>query len=215
MMTTVDPIAVKTESEAAVRAAGGKICDWLPHLERASLRPHNEIVGRALVMNALLNIHFKAPIPIVAKWIEKHRLSSHLSNGERELLRRTNDDLSEQQVTDLFWYIEALWALMWVGGLIDDLPFQTPVEDRMASMCPSLERDEGPEKFAARMRVRSPDEVFRMLDLYYRVHWWARDGQLNGYSTEPASLDVVMERRKALEWALDPKCDWDDVPLNT
>ncbi|MBY0271318.1 MAG: DUF4272 domain-containing protein [Burkholderiales bacterium] len=215
MKITVDPITVKAESETAIRSAGGKICDWLPCLDRAELRPADEIIGRALVMNALLNIYFKAPIPVVAEWILKHGLTGHLSNTERDLLRCKNDALSEQQLIDLFWYIEALWALMWVGSLIDDLPFQSPVEDRMASMCPNLEKNEGPQKFTERMRLRKPNKIFQMLDLYFRVHWWARDGQINGYTTKPADLDIVMERRKALEWVLNPNCNWDDVPLNT
>lgn len=215
MKTTVDPVSIKTESEAVVIAAGGKICDWLPYLDRAEVRPSTEIIGRALVMNALINIYFKAPISVVANWIERHGLSEHLSAVERTILSRPDEALPEQQLIDLFWYIEALWALMWVGSLIDDLPFQTHVEDRMASMCPNLAKDEGPEKFSAHMRMRGPDEIFRILDLYFRVHWWARDGQINGYSTDPANLDIVMERRKALEWVLNPRCDWDDVPLDT
>jgi hypothetical protein len=28
-------------------------------------------------------------------------------------------------------------------------------------------------------------------------------------------LDIIMERRKALEWVMDPACDWDNVELGT
>jgi hypothetical protein len=54
-----------------------------------------------------------------------------------------------------------------------------------------------------------------MLDLYFRLHWWTRDGQLNGYETGDVRLDIIMERRKALEWVLDDSCDWDNVELST
>jgi hypothetical protein len=55
-----------------------------------------------------------------------------------------------------------------------------------------------------------------MLDLYYRAHWYARDGLLNGYATEPFNLDVIMERRRALEWISDRNlADWEDAPEDT
>jgi hypothetical protein len=38
---------------------------------------------------------------------------------------------------------------------------------------------------------------------------------LNGYDTGDVKLDIIMERRKALEWVMDPDCDWDDVPHST
>lgn len=55
-----------------------------------------------------------------------------------------------------------------------------------------------------------------MLDLYFRAHWYARDGQLNGYPTAPFDLDIIMERRKTLEWLVDRSIeDWDDTPQDT
>jgi len=51
-----------------------------------------------------------------------------------------------------------------------------------------------------------------MLDLYYRAHWYAREGSLKGFSTGVFNLDIIVERRKALEWISDSKIeDWDDV----
>jgi hypothetical protein len=54
-----------------------------------------------------------------------------------------------------------------------------------------------------------------MRDLSYRFHWWTRDAQLKGQGTGYERLDIVMERRKALEWILDCEMDWDDIPLCT
>jgi hypothetical protein len=54
-----------------------------------------------------------------------------------------------------------------------------------------------------------------MLDLYYRLHWWTRNSQLTGKDTSVVRLDIIMERRKALEWIMDPTCDWDNVEMST
>ncbi|MEZ4442665.1 MAG: DUF4272 domain-containing protein [Polyangiaceae bacterium] len=138
-----------------------------------------------------------------------------LSPSEKALLAKTNDELTERDEITIYWFIEALWSFMWAGSLISAMPFDESVGDGMAALCPNLERGEGPEKFSQHMRLRPSDELFAELDLYFRLHWWTRDANLNGYDTGSVKLSVIMERRKALEWILDPTCDWDHVPDNT
>jgi hypothetical protein len=209
------PQQLKKQSEATIRAAGGKICDWLPIIERGGLRSREDIVARALILNALLNIYFGAPIKVIADWIKQHGLQGHLSKSERALLKMSAAKLTQKKKMEIYWFIEALWALMWVGKLIPKLPFDKGVGDNMASLCPNLEKGEGPEKFTKKMKLRSEADVMAALDLHYRLHWWTRDGNLNGYDTGNVSLDIIMERRKALEWVMDADCDWDDVPDST
>jgi hypothetical protein len=211
----IDPQQVKTDSERIILDAGGRICDWLPFLDDRTPRTRDAIVGRALVLNAMLQVAFKAPTNIIKDWLENNGVSVHLSQNERNLLEKDTDELTQQEITDLYWYIEALWALLWVGNLIEDLAFDQPIQNYMASLCPALQHNEDGSKFANMMKIRSHDELFRMLDLYYRLHWWTRDAKLNGYDTGDVSLDIIMERRKALEWVLDDSCDWDNVELST
>ena len=56
-----------------------------------------------------------------------------------------------------------------------------------------------------------------VMDFGRRGHeaWWTRDAGLKGEATGDVSEDVVMEQRKALEWIMDRKSDWDDVELST
>jgi hypothetical protein len=104
---------------------------------------------------------------------------------------------------------------MWLGGRVSDLPLDEAVQDTLASMLPSVENREDALPFYKSFKRRSYGEIFRMLDLYYRAHWYAFDGHLNGYDTNPISLDLVTERRKALEWAIDSSSDWDHIDLST
>jgi hypothetical protein len=213
-VAAIDPEAVKRDSEAIIRRAGGEICDWLPCIERADKpRELEAVVRRALILNAMLQIFFNAPIAVIKDWIIENGLANDLSESEREILDKEDDDLTDQEQINLYWYIEALWALVWAGHLIDDLPFNEGVGSVLASLCPALQQNEDGSKLSKKMRLRSYEELFRMLDLHFRLHWWAL--QRTGNASGVVSLDIIMERRKALEWVMDPTCDWDNVVMNT
>jgi hypothetical protein len=215
-VATIEPDAVKRESEAIIQRAGGQICDWLPVLDR-DIQPRDldAIVRRALILNAMLQIYFKAPVAVIKDWITLNGLADDLSQSEREILEKEDDDLTDQQRINLYWYIETLWTLVWAGQLIPALPFDESVGNSLASLCPSLQRNEDGSKLSKKMRLRPRDELFRMLDLYYRLHWWTRNAGLTGQDTGVVRLDIIMERRKALEWIMDPGCDWDNVQEDT
>ena len=84
------------------------------------------------------------------------------------------------------------------------------VEDYQAELCPNLERGEDDSKFRQTMKIRTKEEIFKKLDLYFRTHWYTFNGVLNKYSTGNMNNSVIMERRKALEWIIDNNLDWDE-----
>jgi hypothetical protein len=215
VLENIDMSQVKKQSEQVVLQAGGRICEWLPYLSRQQSRSQDELISRALIINALINIAFQAPIPIIKSWIESNHLTANLTLAEQSLLQKQNEDLSDREISNLGWSIEALWALMWAGNLIPDLAIDTPVSDRMVELVPNLEKNEDGAKFLEKMRLRPYEELYQMLDLYFRVHWYTEDGRINGYSTGNISSDIVMERRKALEWLMDTSSEWDDIRMNT
>jgi hypothetical protein len=110
---TIDPLEVKSRSEAIVTEAGGQICDWLPVTEISEARELGAVVDRALILNAMLQIHFGAPTQIIAQWIEGQSLQGALTPKEKTLLAKPTKSLTEQERTDLFWNIESLWAILW------------------------------------------------------------------------------------------------------
>jgi hypothetical protein len=208
---------IKKESETIILEKGGKICDWLPHIETNNkiIRSNEELINRALILNALVNIYFQAPIHIIKGWIGQYNLTDSLSKSEKELLDKENDELTEQEKINIFWFNEALWAIMWAGNLIKDLPIDKCVEDCMVKLCPNLEKGEDDSKFRKKIKIRTKDELYKKLDLYFRTHWYTEDGRLNNYSTGNISGDIIMERRKALEWINDNTLDWDNISMNT
>jgi hypothetical protein len=104
---------------------------------------------------------------------------------------------------------------MWVCGRVSKLEVDQPVGNELASMLPSLRASEPASAFFNGLQRRSDNELLAMRDLIYRAHWYARDGSLKGEATAPIVLDVIMERRKAIEWATDDRQSWDETEGGT
>ncbi len=211
----IDTDEIKAASETAVKQNGGQVCDWLPYIEPTTLRDPDSVIARALILNAMINIYFGAPTAIIKAWIQEHDLADELSGVERDILSRNESELTEQEKINLYWYIEALWAFLWATNMVEAMDFTVSVPDTMASMCPSLQGVERPEKFTESMDLRDYEDLYKSRDLYFRVMWWARQSTMTGQQDAKFNLSRTMERRRALEWIMDATLDWDDVPLNT
>lgn len=170
-------------------------------------RTLEEVIGRALVMNALINVHFRAPVEVVRRWIEANGAAEHLSPRERALLAKPNAEVTSDERAGLRGYVEALWALLWAGGVADGLAPGQPVPGHMATLVPNLKTNEDASKLRDRMHLRSAAEIADMRARYKSVHASIRDGA----SLPLVSPEVVKERRKALEWLANPLVGWDEL----
>ena len=120
-MAAIDTEAVKRDNEAIIRGHGGQICEWLPCPDpRAPRRDVRAVARRALVLNAMLQIAFQTPIPIIKRWISENGLDDDLVESERAILDKSNAGLAGQERANLFWHVEALWALAWAGASSTD-----------------------------------------------------------------------------------------------
>ncbi len=211
-----DPATAKGESEAAILALGGRINASLPQIDLAEMHPRDsrEVADRTLVLCVLVQMSFGAPLKVARRWLEDHCLTNVLSSEEREIVLAQTDP-SETLRNRLRWNIEALWAAVWAGGLVDDCGPMTPIGDQLAGLLPDLRRMEPPRRFLDAFQLRSPDALLGKLDLLYRAHWAARDCRLSGSTDCPFNEGVAHERRKLLEWALNATVDWDDVEMST
>jgi hypothetical protein len=203
----VDHVAIKKRNEDHIRGQGGMICDWLPHIEETTIRPKDEIVSRSLILLAMLQISFGAPIPFIRDWIARQGIDARLSEQERAILRKSNDELTEQEKINLFWYLECLWAFMWAGSMADDLQLKEHAPDHMSSLSPDLQKNEDGSKFTTKMAVRNYEELYVMRDLYFRAHWHTEECRLKNLDAKGFDGEIIMERRRALEWIMDPDED--------
>lgn len=205
---------VAAESEATVLSHGGDVLTSLPYLDRTGLRTESDLIGRSLALNAIIDLNFNVSPDVVGSWVNRHGVAANLTEHETSLLDRRPENITDQDKTNLAWSLDALWALMWAGNLIEHLDFSLPIPNKMYGMCPHVRDGDGPRKFADTMTLRSFDEIYRSLDLYYRLHWYAFQNRLRD---ELGTFDLsrFIERRRALEWLLSPSLTWDTVSMNT
>lgn len=213
-MTEEQKHQIKLENDKIIKDKGYRGNDWLPILETSSFRTLDEIKGRMSVMNALINIAFEAPVYIIKEWLENQNLLVFLSDAEKEILEKDNDELTDIEINSLNWYLESLWALMWATGMIERLEAEDYVGDHMVSLLPNLQHGETNIKLERLPEVRTEIELYTMLDYYYRLHWYCVDERLNGRQAK-LNEGLIYERRKFLEWAFNRENDWDNVEMGT
>ncbi|MGI9652915.1 DUF4272 domain-containing protein [Chryseobacterium sp. RLHN22] len=213
-MTEEQKIKVREANNQILESKNYRFNSWLPILEDPNIRNLQEIKGRMYVMNAMINISFEAPLSYIRKWIEKHNLTSHLSNWENEILIKDNDELTDYELNSLRWYLESLWALMWAVKMIPDLDETQWCGENMAMMLPNLEQEESNEKIEKISELKTDDEIYNMLDLYYRFHWYCVDERIKGVEAK-INEGLIYERRKALEWLMNKDSDWDNIEMGT
>jgi len=211
----INPKKIKSENTKLLNEMGISVIDWLPHLDKTKFRNSKEVAERCVVLAALLQIHFGAPNDFIEDYLSSNGLMNSLTANEKERLSRNFDDWSDQEKIDINWSIEAIWALVWIGGKHSNLTFNTFVEDSLASMLPQFQEKEPVDSFIKNFSLLSKKLIFKELDKFYRAHWFARNSSLEGTQNEQVNLSIVMERRKALEWVCDASLDWDDIPLDT
>lgn len=213
-MTEEQKIKVREVNNQILESKNYRFNSWLPILEDPNMRNLDEIKGRMSVMNAMINISFEAPVSYIRKWIEKHNLTSHLSSRENEILIKDNDELTDYELNSLRWYLESLWALMWAVKMIHNLDETQWCGENMAMMLPNLEQEESNEKIEKISELKTDDEIYNMLDLYYRFHWYCVDERIKGVKAK-INEGLIYERRKALEWLMNKDSDWDNIEMGT
>ena len=213
-LTEEQRIAIKEANIARIAKKNYRYIDWLPILESPNMRSQEELIGRMSVMNALINISFEAPVHVVQQWIEDQNLTAHLSTWEKEILTKTQEDLDQYEINTLRWYLEGLWALMWASKMIPHLDETEWNDESMAMMLPNLEEGEDNSRLQQVTTMHTAENIYTMLDFYYRLHWYCVDERIKGQEAV-INEGIVYERRRALEWLINNETDWDEIEMGT
>jgi hypothetical protein len=211
----IKPEIIKNRNTKKLRSSGIEVIEHLPYLDNPDFREPKKIARRTLVLTALFQLHLQAPREVIKKWLDENGLLTNLNVEELEYLETEYSELPEQTQTDIYWFVEAIWTFAWVGGLHNNLTLNTGVEDSLATLIPNIAKNEPAEKFISNFRLRKKIEIFEMLDKIYRAHWFARNNELKGEKSEKVDLDIIMERRKALEYTCYKEFEWDEISLDT
>lgn len=217
MITSIDKISpqeIKKKSEDIILKAGGEILDWLPVIKVTETKSQKEVMDRALVLNAMYQLYLKAPKNHIMNWMIENNLLDKLTPNESRILCSIEQNLAEDEKIELYWSLEALWAIAWATNLTASLSFSEPIGSELAGLSPNLQRNDDGHKYYSKMKLRPVKELHAMLDLYYRLHWWINHAIQEGRSIGNISPAAIIERRRALEWICNSNIEWDEVDLS-
>ena len=206
------PEVAKAVSLKFLRDHDIPVNEHLPQLEPVSeLRPQNAeaVARRCVLLSYVIGIAYGADVAKLNQHLQAVGLIGYASSKERSLLGRT--DHTEQEKINAGWLAECIQGLAWCLGLVELDPFRRS-DDGLASHFPRPFVDAS--KFIAKAKLRPFDEIYQQADLHYRLHWAARNSRLTGIACA-VSEDLIMERRKALDWVIGVEADWDEVPGDT
>lgn len=149
----------------------------------------------------------------IERAIEDFGLRKYMFTAEKKIL----DACDEDTAINVSWTIECSYMLAWVLGVIPTEEMEEPsVTLDSHDLFKFIRPFEKFEDFKDSCNLRTPSEIMDMLDLYYNYHWACVDNRINP-ETKCGELneEVVMERRKALEWLICKDKDWDSISLDT
>lgn len=211
----IKPEKVKIKNTKELREHGIEVIEHLPYLDQPKFRSAERIAKRMMVSLALFQLYLKAPRGIIENWLKANGLFDSMTEEEKQFLKSDYKYLPEQDQVDIYWFIEALWAFAWIGGLHNKLTLNTGVEDSLSSMLPNISNNEPAQNFISGYKLRNESEIFKMLDRFYRAHWFARNNDLSEKKSDKVDLDLIIERRKALEFTCYSNYKWDEISLDT
>lgn len=211
----IKPDKIKKKNTRELRLVGIEVIEHLPVLEEPEFSDSAKVARRMMVLLAIFQLWLRAPNELIKKWLVENGLITELTEEELSYLESDYADLPEQSQIDIYWYIEAIWAFAWIGGLHNNLTLNTGVEDSLKSLVPDIQKNEFTAAFISAFKLRSRVEIFEMLDKFYRAHWFARHINLAGKTSDKVDLDIIIERRKALEYTCYRSLEWDKITLDT
>ena len=205
----------KRRSEALLSQRGIPFFDHLPVIEtqdEVDLRSGEEVMRRAMCLFAVSHAAIVNCTDFASELLARWEVKEALSPMERSFLQA--DPLPEKERVQFSWRCEAMIPLMWATRLFDEMPFPDDCFDFefLAEYWLTV-----PAGFWRNVGLRSTSEILDEADVIYRLHWAAREADLNG-DAMPARLDfgVVRERHHALNWLIGyADAQWDDVSTDT
>ena len=114
---------------------------------------------------------------VMREWLKSEDLWDAVSRAERKLFGKGK--LSNRQLINASWRIEALEAMVWAMGLLPDLTSNTSQcsHRRIEALFPFYL--ESAKFFVERSKLRSREEIEFALEEIYVEHWKVRDARVN------------------------------------
>ena len=208
----------KKQTEMLLKSLNIPFIDHLPLTEEESevkIRTAQEIAERILI---LVYLAYVSEVPDerenVIEFLKTNLLWEKVSPNENELFQK--EELTDQETVNISWRSESVWLLLWIINKVDhlELPTEQVEIPEILSRLPNFLTDPG--EFIKNAIVRPITEILDLSDLIYRLHWAARNADLNNQQM-PANLDlsIIMERHYAINWVTFYADEWDNISTDT
>ena len=222
-MEKISNIERRNNSNKKIKHLGIACLETLPVIEdstQVSLKDIDTICKRAiaclistqLAIDISENNDYDSSKTFFLNMLKQYGVQDNLIEKEKRIF---NGKYSKQDVIDVVWSYEAYWSLVWTLGLVENIDYPNQICDcekaiMLVSTCKTY------DDFKCKCKIRDIEEILDMLDLYYRYDWAVTEKRINP-DTLIADLnpDVVVERRKGLEWLIANEEDWDEISLDT
>ena len=216
------PAKRKEVNDEKIKAQGIAVNPYLPFTaadDEVKLKSFDEICNRAIASLLTVQIaldaangEHKEAIEYFSDVMDRYGIKDKLNANEQAVYDGTFD---QQQLANVAWEYECYWALVWALGLIGSDELEKVGEICDCEKAIAFVRDNGND-LRAICRLRSKEEILDELDYFYRLHWACVQHRIKP-DTPIGSMDeeVVMERRRGLEWLISDKDDWFDISLDT
>jgi hypothetical protein len=212
----MNPESRKAKTEALLQEEGVPFLPSLPCIEseeETELRSPEEVGIRIACLYAVVGAAMEGDPSDYKTYLGEHDLWNQVSPDEKSFL--SSDCSDRQSVVNFTWRSEAMFLLMWAGGLFKGLPLPRREADtgEIVSKYPTG----SPWPFIRELRLRPKDQILDASDLIYRLHWATDQARLEG-KPAPAELHpgVVQEWHHAINWLTRYEDqDWDDVTTDT
>ena len=151
----------------------------------------------------------------IIRFLKESNLWEDCSLIEIELFEA--DEFSEQEKINISWQSEAIWIMLWAIKKIEklNLPTQQCEVRKIVESLPNYL--ESIDQFISDAELRDKSEILDKSDLFYRLHWAARQAWINKEKM-PANInhEVIMEWHYAINWITNYEdLEWDDITTDT
>lgn len=190
---------------------GYPINESLPLLDIPDhIKSTDEIIRRLLSLHVVAACAYGFDRNNAREWIKQENIYECLTDSEKNFIEKGGGDANQFKVQ-----VEGMWALAWGLNLIPNLDFTKHCDNKFVMLLPNLKILENSYALRSRAKFRSSEEILKNCDLAYCLHWGIRQSELyHGKCPGNVQPYVVIERRRALEWLINPD-DWVDILLDT
>ena len=220
---TIAPVERRNKTIEKLKKEGVMINENLPLLpssEEVSFKSETEIMNRIIAAFTAIQVacsirngkDYEQAVKYMFQFMEKCKGDkAYLLDKERRLLE---NNYSKQDVVDIIWTYECVFTLMWAIGYKAD-KYELDVSKICSGDAVIFDMREiaNGTNFIPNLKK---EKVLNVLDLFYCYHWACVEKQIHP-ETPIGNIDyeVVVERRRALEWLINDEKDWFNIELNT